>query len=93
MMGMLPVMVFFLRVISVRMPVGMLLVMVFFRDIQYLWTVFTQLLMYMSAIFYTIDGYSETVRKLFLLNPLYLFIRYFRKIFPARRSFRSDPGI
>ncbi len=25
---------------------------VFFRDIQYLWTVFTQLLMYMSAIFY-----------------------------------------
>ena len=62
--------------------VGLILsaLFVFFRDIQYLWTVFTQLLMYMSAIFYTIDGYSETVRKLFLLNPLYLFIRYFRKI-------------
>ena len=53
---------------------------VFFRDIQYLWSVFTMLLMYMSAIFYTIDSYSYNVQCLFLLNPIYLFIRYFRKI-------------
>ena len=53
---------------------------VFFRDIQYLWSVFTQLLMYLSAIFYTIDQYSYQVQCLFLLNPVYLFIRYFRKI-------------
>ena len=62
--------------------VGLILsaMFVFFRDIQYLWSVFTQLLMYMPAIFYTIDSYSYTVQCLFLLNPLYLFIRYFRKI-------------
>lgn len=62
--------------------VGLILsaMFVFFRDIQYLWSVFTQLLMYMSAIFYTINSYSYTVQCLFLLNPLYLFIRYFRKI-------------
>jgi len=53
---------------------------VFFKDIQYLWSVFTQLLMYMSAIFYTIDSYSQTVQNIFLLNPVYLFIHYFRKI-------------
>ena len=53
---------------------------VFFQDIQYLWSVFTMLLMYMSAIFYTIDSYSYTLQSLFLLNPVYLFIRYFRKI-------------
>ncbi len=53
---------------------------VFFQDIQYLWSVFTQLLMYLSAIFYTIDQYDETIQYLFLLNPVYLFIRYFRKI-------------
>ncbi len=53
---------------------------VFFRDIQYLWSVFTMLLMYMSAIFYTIDKYSYEVQCAFLLNPVYLFIRYFRKI-------------
>ena len=62
--------------------VGLILsaLFVFFRDIQYLWSVFTMLLMYMSAIFYSIESYSETVQKLFLLNPVYLFIRYFRKI-------------
>ena len=62
--------------------IGMILsaLFVFFRDIQYLWSVFTQLLMYMSAIFYSIDSYSPTAQNLFLLNPVYLFIRYFRKI-------------
>jgi len=53
---------------------------VFFKDIQYLWSVATRLLMYMSAIFYTIDSYPQMVRNMFLLNPVYLFIRYFRKI-------------
>lgn len=53
---------------------------VFFRDIQYLWSVFTMLLTYMSAIFYTIDSYSYEIQCVFLLNPVYLFIRYFRKI-------------
>lgn len=62
--------------------IGMILsaLFVFFRDTQYLYDVFTQLLMYMSAVFYTIDKYSYTTQCLFLLNPIYLFIRYFRKI-------------
>lgn len=62
--------------------VGLILsaLFVFFRDIQYLWSVFTQLLMYMSAIFYTIDSYSYEIQCVFLINPVYLFIRYFRKI-------------
>lgn len=53
---------------------------VFFRDMQYLWGIFLQVIMYTSAIFYSIDGYSYVVRCAFLLNPVYLFIRYFRKI-------------
>lgn len=62
--------------------VGMILsaFFVFFRDTQYLYDVFTQLLMYLSAVFYNIDKYSYTTQRLFLLNPIYLFIRYFRKI-------------
>ena len=65
-----------------NMGIGLILsaLFVFFKDIQYLWAIFTQLLMYMSAIFYTIDQYSYNVQCLFLLNPMYLFIRYFRKI-------------
>lgn len=53
---------------------------VFFKDIQYLWTVFMRLLMYMSAIFYTIDKYPIATQRAFLANPLYLFISYFRQI-------------
>ena len=53
---------------------------VFFRDMQYLWGILTQLIMWLSAIFYTIDSYSYAAQCAFLLNPLYLYIRYFRKI-------------
>ncbi len=62
--------------------VGLILsaLFVFFRDIQYLWSVFTRLLMFTSAIFYTVDSYPQMVQNLFLLNPVYLFICYFRKI-------------
>lgn len=62
--------------------VGMILsaLFVFFRDTQYLYDVFTMLLMYLSAIFYTIDHFSYKIQCAFLLNPVYLFIRYFRKI-------------
>lgn len=51
---------------------------VFFRDIQYLWSVFTMLLMYMSAIFYTVEDYSPTIQAIFHLNPIFVFIKYFR---------------
>ncbi len=53
---------------------------IFFRDIQYLWTVFVQLLMYMSAIFYSVSAYSETVQRVFLINPVYVYIKYFRTV-------------
>lgn len=53
---------------------------VFFRDIQYLYGIFTMLLMYMSAIFYSIETFPQIGKNLFLLNPVYVYIRYFRKI-------------
>ena len=65
-----------------NLGVGLILsaLFVFFRDMQYLWSVFTMLLMYMSAIFYTVDSFPETMQKLFLLNPVYVYIKYFRLI-------------
>lgn len=53
---------------------------VFFRDIQYLYSIFILLLMYMSAIFYSIETFPQIGKSLFLLNPVYVYIRYFRKI-------------
>lgn len=62
--------------------VGLILsaLFIFFRDVKYLYDVLIKLLSYLSAIFYTIDNYSYQVQCLFLVNPVYLFIRYFRKI-------------
>ena len=34
--------------------------------------------MYMSAIFYTVDTFPPSVQKLFLLNPVDVYINYFR---------------
>lgn len=53
---------------------------VFFMDVQYLWSVFTLLLMYASGIFYDLSSFSPFAQDLFLINPVYLFIRYFRLI-------------
>ncbi|MBP3242488.1 MAG: ABC transporter permease [Ruminococcus sp.] len=53
---------------------------VIFKDIQYLYDIFTLMLMYLSAIFYYTDTYPENVRKLFYLNPLYVYITYIRHI-------------
>jgi ABC-2 type transport system permease protein len=52
----------------------------FFRDIEYLWRVFLLLLMYGSAIFYPIDGFSQKMQLMFACNPVYRHIAYFREI-------------
>ena len=51
---------------------------VFFRDVDYLYSVFLTLLLYLSAIFYTVDSFPEKTQRLFLCNPVYVYIRYFR---------------
>ena len=72
--------IFCLIVFNVGVSFILSALLVFFRDIQYLWGVFTQLLMYMSAIFYNVSQLSDTVQRLFLLNPIYVYIDYFRTI-------------
>ena len=71
-----------LCLIVFNLGVGLILsaLFVFFRDIQYLWSVFMTLIMYLSAIFYTVDRFSPTVQMLFHLNPLYVYIKYFRTV-------------
>lgn len=51
---------------------------VFFRDIEYLYSIFLLLLNYISAIFYPVDIVPEKYQQLFYLNPVYVFIKYFR---------------
>lgn len=62
--------------------VGMMLssMAVFFRDLTYLYGVFTLLLLYLSAIFYPVTALPEWVQQVLGLNPLYHYISYFRHL-------------
>ena len=52
---------------------------VFFRDIEYIWTVVSMLIMYASAIFYTTERVINTGNGwVFNINPLYMCIANFR---------------
>lgn len=53
---------------------------VFFRDIGYLYSILTMLMMYASAIFYSVDILPAPYQPLFLGNPIYVYIKYFREI-------------
>jgi len=54
---------------------------VFFRDIEHLYSVFTTMLMYGSAIFYPVTIVPEKFQILFTLNPIYAIITLFRDSF------------
>mgnify|MGYP001320507184 CR=1 FL=1 len=62
--------------------VGMILsaMCIFFRDTQYLYDVFLTLLTYVSAIFYSVDSFPAEIQRYFLLNPVYVYIKYFRTV-------------
>ncbi len=53
---------------------------VFFRDTFFIYDVVLKLLSYMSAIFYNINNLEQWVQNLFHINPVFLFIKYFRSI-------------
>lgn len=53
---------------------------IFFKDIQYLYRLFTQVVMYGSAIFYSIDILPQHLQALFYCNPIFVCITYFRSI-------------
>lgn len=68
--------------------IGMLLAsaMVFFRDTQFLWGVFSMLWMYLTPVFYTESIIPSQWITLYKMNPLYHIIRIFRIILIDGRS-------
>lgn len=53
---------------------------IFFRDMQYLYSLLLQVVMYGSAIFYNIDMLSKSYQTVFYFNPLYLYITFVRDV-------------
>ncbi|MBO5945767.1 MAG: ABC transporter permease [Clostridia bacterium] len=68
-----------LIVFNLGMSLFLSTMFIFFRDIQYLWNIFTMLLMYASAIFYDPSQLGD-IGELFFINPVYVYIKYFRVI-------------
>ena len=69
-----------LTIFNIGMGLVLSAMFVFFRDTSYLYDIFLTLLNYLSVIFYRIDMFSDSVQRLFLLNPVYCYIKYFRLI-------------
>lgn len=76
-----------LNLFVLAMGVGMILatLCVFFRDIEYLWSVILMLIMYCSAIFYFVDNMGDSTQRLIKLNPLFGVINNFRRAFLDNR--------
>lgn len=53
---------------------------IMFRDIKYLYDIFKTALMYFSAIFYDISSFEPWMQSVFLINPVFVYIKYFREI-------------
>lgn len=68
--------------ILMNVGIGLILsaLFIFFRDIQYLYRLFTQIVAYCSAIFYSIDILPQHLQTLFYCNPIFVCITYFRSI-------------
>ena len=68
--------------VFINLGIGLILsaLFIFFRDIQYLYRVFTQVVMYGSAIFYTVENLPIHLQVIFYCNPRFVCITYFRSI-------------
>ena len=68
--------------IIMNIGIGLILsaLYIFFKDIQYLYRLFTQVVMYGSAIFYSIDILPQHLQTVFYCNPIFVCITYFRSI-------------
>lgn len=76
----LPVVLLYILMFSIGMSLLLSVLVVFFRDVQYLYGVFLTALNYLTPIFYPACMLPEWLKTLMVLNPMYNFIEMFRKI-------------
>lgn len=74
----IPIVILFVMIMGVGLILS--IVCTYFRDIEYLYNIFTMLLMYACAIFYPMEIIPEPLRLYAELNPVYMVIDQFRDI-------------
>ncbi len=78
----LPFGLLFLLVFCIGMGFLFSTLMVFFRDVEFLWTVISAIWMYATPIIYSLDMFTVAawLVKLMQFNPIYHFISFFRTV-------------
>lgn len=76
----IPVPIIYTFIFSLGVALVLSSLTVFFRDLTYLYGVFTTLLMYLTPLFYPVSIIPEWGQPLMGLNPLYQFVSYFRNL-------------
>ena len=79
----LPIGVIFLILFCIGMGFLLSSLMVFFRDIEFLWTVITAIWMYATPIIYSLsmfEGRADWLIRIMQFNPLYHYIQFIRTI-------------
>ena len=85
----IPLGLFMLIIFIMGMGLMLSSLMVFFRDIEFLWGVFSTVWMYATPIIYDINILPEWMRPIEQFNPLYHYITYMRTIVIER----AVPGL
>lgn len=76
-----PVVILQVFIFSLGLGLWLAAITVFFRDIQYLWSVFVSMWMYLTPLFYPISIIPEEYQTLYkTANPMYWYIEQFRDI-------------
>jgi ABC-2 type transport system permease protein len=65
-----------------NLGVGMIVsaMFIFFKDMSHLYSIITSTLMFFSAVFYPITRFPAHLQRVFMFNPIYIYIKYFRDI-------------
>ena len=74
--------VLYIALILYSMGVGMILsaLMVYFRDVQFLYSVLITLWMYLTPLFYPVNIIPEEYFGIYQLNPMYQYVTFFRTL-------------
>ncbi|HFL3605258.1 TPA: ABC transporter permease [Clostridioides difficile] len=75
----IPIVYIFMFTLGISLIISSLAV--FFRDTVHIYSIFLTILSYFSAVFYPVEIIPVQYRGLISLNPIYLFIKYFRTLF------------
>lgn len=79
-MLLIPVPIIYLFVFSLGVSLILSAVAVFLRDLTNLYSIIITMLNYLTPIFYPVDILPGFIRSILMLNPLYIYINYFRDL-------------